>query len=63
MKNKFIVVYAWDYETTIHHFDTLEEAIEDRNNYSNPSTHRIYQLVEEETKTTLTLPDGTVVEL
>lgn len=63
MKQKFIIVYRFDYyDLFVHGFDTIEEAIEDRKNYTDGYSNPIYQLVEEETKTTFTLPDGTVVE-
>lgn len=62
-KKKFIVVYRWESlgETGIHEFDTLEEAVADREDYPNPCEYPIYQLVKESIK--YTLPDGRIVEI
>jgi len=61
MKKKFVVIYDWgNHDSTYHEFDTFEEALKDRLDYSNPEKYPIYQLVE--VKSVYSLPDGTIVE-
>ena len=65
MTKKFVVIFDWGYESSYHEFDTLEEAIKDRQNYDSPQKYPIYQLIEEtyqliEETIEYTLPDGTI---
>lgn len=58
---KFVVIYDWGHDVSVREFDTIEEAFEDRLNYSEPEAHPIYQLVKE--SVVLSLPDSSEVTI
>lgn len=52
----FVVIFDWGHETTVHEFDTVEEAYEDRENYIDAKKHGVYQLVSSESQWSREIP-------